>query len=465
MPNRLTLCEMSAAVKERQVSPVELITAHLRQIEAVNPGINAFVEVFADEALAAAKAAEASLMKGEAAGRLHGVPITIKDSFDVTGKPTLCGSRFRLGHRAERDSAAAARFRAAGAVLLGKTNTPEFLNNYETDNAITGRTNNPCNLSRTAGGSSGGESAAIAAFCSAGGIGSDGGGSIRIPAHFCGIAGLKPTPGRVSAAGHFPEIAHPGGLLGVGGPMARTAADVQLLFSVLAGYDIEDPFSAPVPLRTGTLLGSGPRIGVWTKMFDTPLEPDSAAVVQKAAEALGRLGFRVDEFTPEGLESAPDLWWLFFERLSAPLTRRLIQGREHEAHWTGTELVYRALKEPPPTMEQTIQALGERDRLRVSLFRQMEHVPILLTPVCATHAFAHRQRPFDLLKMMQPVTVFNLLGMPAMVVPFGIATDGMPIGIQLAARAYDEEFLLEIAVKLEEARGSIAFTSGTPQIG
>src|SRR4029077_3596660 len=157
------------------------------------------------------------------------------------------------GHRADRDSTAAARMRAAGAIVLGKTNCPEFLSNYETDNYITGRTNNPWDLERTPGGSSGGEAAAIAAFCSAGGIGSDGGGSIRVPAHFTGIAGLKPTPGRISAAGHVPEMNLPTGLIGVAGHMTRTARDLRLLFHVLAGYDSDDPFSSPVPIRAPDL--------------------------------------------------------------------------------------------------------------------------------------------------------------------------------------------------------------------
>ena len=246
---RQSLASMAQMVRLRQISPVELVEAHLRQIEARNPALNAFVRVLADEAMAAARSAEEAVMRGEILGPLHGVPVTVKDSFDMAGLPTYCGSRFRLDHRAAKDSTAAARFRAAGAIILGKTNTPEFLSMYETDNHITGRTNNPWDVSVTAGGSSGGESAAIASFCSAGGIGSDGGGSIRVPAHFCGIAGLKPTPGRVPATGHYPMISHPGGLLGVGGPMARTAEDVRILFGVLSGHDPQDPFSAPVPLR------------------------------------------------------------------------------------------------------------------------------------------------------------------------------------------------------------------------
>src|SRR5882724_1044828 len=249
MSYRSSLCLMATMVRERRISPVELVEAHFRQIAKHNPKINAFVVLLEEEAHEAARQAEAVVTRGGTPGLLHGVPVTVKDSFDMAGLPTLSGSKFRLGHRAAEDATAVARLRAAGAIILGKSNCPEFLSNYETDNYITGRTNNPWDVERTSGGSSGGESAAISAYFSAGGIGSDGGGSVRIPAHFCGIAGLKPTPGRVSAAGHFPVIGHPGGLLGVAGPIARTANDVRLLFAALAGYDSQDPFSAPVPLR------------------------------------------------------------------------------------------------------------------------------------------------------------------------------------------------------------------------
>src|SRR5260370_29790931 len=201
MPYRSSLCLMATMVRERRISPVELVEAHFRQIARHNPKINAFVVLLEEEARAAANQAEAAVMRGETPGLLHGVPVTVKDSFDMAGLPTLCGSKFRLGHRASEDATSVARLRAAGALILGKTNCPEFLSNYETDNYITGRTNNPWDLERTSGGSSGGESAAISAFCSAGGIGSDGGGSVRIPAPFCGIAGLKPTPALVPAAG------------------------------------------------------------------------------------------------------------------------------------------------------------------------------------------------------------------------------------------------------------------------
>src|SRR2546426_5901817 len=308
MPHRHSLCVMASLVRGGEVSPVELVGAHLAQIERLNPKLNAFVVVMADEARRQAREAEAALRRGDLLGPLHGIPVTVKDSFDVAGPPTLCGSKLRLGHRAGRDATSVARLRAAGAIVIGKTNCPEFLSNYETDNYTTGRSNNPWDLDRTPGGSSGGESAAISSFCSAGGIGSDGGGSVRIPAHCCGISALKPTPGRVSATGHFPVIAHPGGLLGVAGPMARTAQDLKLLFSALAGYDSQDPFSAPVPLRAPDTANL--KIGVMEQFYDVPVQPAVRAAVRKAAAALQAMRIPNEPFRPSGLERAPNLKWI-----------------------------------------------------------------------------------------------------------------------------------------------------------
>jgi Asp-tRNA(Asn)/Glu-tRNA(Gln) amidotransferase A subunit family amidase len=332
---------------------------------------------------------------------------------------------------------------------------------YETDNWITGRTNNPWNLAMTAGGSSGGESAAIASFCSAGGIGSDGGGSIRVPAHFCGIAGLKPTPGRVPATGHYPLISHPGGLLGVGGPMARSALDVRLLFAVLAGHDAEDPFSAPVPLRPP--LTEAVKVGVWQQFYRTPVSGETNATLEKAAACASEIGLGADEFIPRGLERAHDLWWLFFGRLYAPLTQTMIAGRESDAHWSGTELMKRALGDPPVSTLELIGALAARDRMRSALLHQMEEAGIqaILMPVCGTAAFPHQARHFpvpggktiELLEAMTPCTPWNLLGMPGMAIPFGMTADGLPIGVQIVGRPWDEETILDIAIRLEQARG------------
>lgn len=458
MLHRLSLCEMAARIKAGEVSPVELVEAHLEQIERVNPRLNAFVLVLAEQARQRAEGIERALGRGEALGPLAGVPVTVKDSFDVEGLPTLCGSRLRLGHRAARHAFAVARLEAAGAILLGKTNTPELLMNYETDNHITGRTNNPWNPDFTPGGSSGGEAAAIAAFCSAGGLGSDGGGSIRLPAHFCGIAGLKPTPGRVPATGHFPVIGHPGGLLGVAGPMARNARDLRLLFEVVAGYDPADPFSAPVPLGEASLEGL--RIGFAEQFYQVPVEPPMAGAVRGAAEALRSLGFAVEPFLPRGLERAPNVWSFLFSELPAPIIREMFVGREAEAHWTGLELIDRIKDRPEPTGRDVLEHLAARDRMRAVLLEQMEAYPVLLWPAAGVVAFQHRQRrwetpgkPIGFFEAMMPLTPANLLSLPAVAIPWMLTPEGLPVGIQLIGRPYEELRLLELAMRLEEVRG------------
>jgi Asp-tRNA(Asn)/Glu-tRNA(Gln) amidotransferase A subunit family amidase len=452
MIHRLPLVEMASLARSGALSSAELIEAYLERIEAVNPHYNAFTMVLADQARASARRADQGLKMG----LLHGVPVTVKDSFDVAGLPTRLGSYFAPEVPAAEDSAIAQRLRRAGAIILGKTNTPEFLSSYETDNYITGRANNPWNVERTPGGSSGGEAAAIASGCSPGGVGSDGGGSIRVPAHFCGIAGLKPTPGRISLIGHRPVEAATG--IAVAGPMARSVADVRLLFEVLAGYDDRDPLSAPVELRSAAIEHA--RVGVFETFYDAPVQPAVRRAVREAAAALSGIGFKVDEFRPEGLERAPNLWSFFFAELPARAAKERIAGREEQAHWTYTENLNRILERPPASGWQVMESLAARDRMRRSLVEQMRNVPFLLMPVSSIVAFPHRERkfateskPVGLFQAMMPVTIFNLLGFPALSVPFTLDEQGMPVGVQLVARPWEEEALLELGVALESARG------------
>jgi amidase len=461
MPHRLTLSRMTELICARKLSPVELMDAHLKQIEKQNPAVNAFIRILEEPAREAAKAAEQSLSTvGPVLPALYGIPVSIKDSFNMAGLPTTCGSRFHADSRPAHDATAVARLKQAGAIPIGKTNCPEFLSNYESDNYVAGRTNNPWDLERTSGGSSGGESAAIASFFSAGGIGSDGGGSIRVPAHFTGIAGLKPTPGRISAAGHVPEMNHPTGLIGVAGPMARNAEDLRLLFRVLAGYDSADPFAAPVPIREPDL--GRVRIGLMPQFYRVPVEAGVARALEKATRCLADLRFPVEPFQPVGLEAAPNLWWFFFGELPARMTAEIIRGREDQAHWTGTEFMQQALAEPEPepTAKKILQNLAVRDKMRATLLREMEQFPVILMPPCGIAAFRHRQRRFEtpsktigLFEAMMPATPINLLGLPAVVIPFDRDERGLPVGVQLVGRPYEEELLLELAIRMEEARG------------
>ena len=454
MPHRLTLAAMSRLVRERKLSPSELVEAHWKQIDEVNPKVNSFVMQFPSESRVEAKRLDNEPWKGP----LHGIPLTVKDSFDIRDLPTLCGSRFRLHHRAPQDCTAVRKLKAAGAIILGKTNCPEFLGNWETDNYITGRTNNPWNLDHTAGGSSGGEAAAISSFCSAGGIGSDGGGSIRIPAHFCGIAGIKPTPGRISAFGHFPEIGYPGGLLGVAGPMARTAADLRILFEALQGHDLHDPFSAPVTPHKPSL--DNLRIGVMPGFCEVPVQQPLTDAVAKAAKLLNDIGIPTEPHPTKGLERACEIWWFFFGELAEPFTREIISMRPDDAHWTGRELVDMIPIDTIITGRRVVETLAARDRIRASLLEKMEKHRVLLLPPCGITAFPHRERGWatperriSLLEAMAPATPFNLTSLPALTIPMAVTDSGLPVGVQLVGRPYEEELLFEVAEQLEEARG------------
>lgn len=458
----MTLAELQLKISSGSISPTELVVRTIQQIDKHNPAVNAFIETYFDKALEAARAAEQRLFQ-RAAGPLEGIPLTIKDSLDIAGRPTHCGSLLNQELRPPHDATSVRLLREAGGIIIGKTSCPEFLMNYETDNRIIGRTNNPWDESRTAGGSSGGEAAVIATFCSAGGMGSDGGGSVRFPAHCCGIAGLKPTPGRISAAGHVPTIAHPGGLLGVVGPMARTAKDVKILFEILARFDPADPFSTPIPLRPPDL---GPwkdkrlRIGLAPGWLDVPVMTAMTDATAKAATLLSELGFAIEHFRPVDVDRAPNLWWFFFGQIHSRLTKEILREKEDQLHWTGTEFLIRALDEPEPTVETVLNNLAERDRMRAKLLQQMETHRVLLLPACGVTAFPHRTRRWKtpskeigLFQAMMPLTPFNLFGMPGVVVPMSFDEDGMPCGVQLVGRPYDEELLLELAVQLENARG------------
>src|ERR1700734_2671120 len=249
----LSAAAMAERIRKRDISPVELAEAHLAKIERLNPKLNAYVHIDSTrvrlEALVAESAVSHCKTSGGTLGPLHGVPISIKSSLEVARMRCESGTRLRAGFIATHDAPLVARLKNAGGIVLGVTNTPELLMAWETDNLLYGRTSNPWDLARTPGGSSGGEAAAIAAGMAGGGGGGGGGGSIRVPAHFSGICGLKPTPGRIPATGHFPVSAGPFALIGAVGPMARTVGDLKVLFEVMQGPDIGDTSAAPVPVR------------------------------------------------------------------------------------------------------------------------------------------------------------------------------------------------------------------------
>lgn len=456
---------MAELVRQRQISSVELVQAHLARIEQLQPQINAFVQIDGERALDAARQAEAALVSSSEIGPLHGVPISIKSSIDVAGLRCEAGTKLRAGHVAERDAPLVTRLKKAGAIVLGVTNTPELLMAWETDNLLYGRTSNPWDLTRTAGGSSGGEAAAIASGCSAGGVGSDGGGSVRVPAHFCGICGLKPTPGRIPATGHFPQSAGPFALLGVVGPMARTIADLKVLFEVTQGADVGDPSASPVPVRwrqpsTRSGRQSPPAIAFFEDDGRTPVTPETRAAVRKAAAGLRNAGFVVEEFRPDGLEQARQLWWKFFGVAGGMLLGPMTQGREAELSPILKQFNGWVATEPAHTGQTLLDSWIQRDLVRMRLFAQMEKFPILLSPVASIPAFRHGEREWQIegknvkyLDAWSYCEWYNLLGMPAVSVPVGSSEQGLPIGVQLAGRPWEEETVLEVAEILEREIG------------
>jgi len=460
-PPLLSAREIAAQIRRKEVSPVEVARAHLDRIERLNPTLNAFVDYQPEAVLAQAREAEKAIRRGDELGPLHGVPVSIKSSIDVAGHLCEAGSRLRAGYIAVADAPLVVRLRAAGAVILGVTNTPELLMAWETDNLLYGRTNNPWDVTRTAGGSSGGEAAAIAAGLSAGGVGSDGGGSIRVPAHFCGICGLKPTPGRIPSTGHFPKSGGPFALIGVVGPMARTVEDVRTLFEVMAGWDDGDPCAAPVEVREihEKVVEAIP-IGFFEDDGRTPVTEETRSAVNHAASLLSGCGFHVEPLRPEGLEPARRLWWEFFGTAGGMILGPILRGRESDLSPILREFQAWTNAAPAHTGESLLAAWLGRDAVREEVLLQMRKYPVLICPTAAIPAFHHGEREWQVegktvkyLDAWSYCEWFNLLGFPAAVVPMGYSEQGLPIGVQIVGRPWEEEVVLAVAAKLEKESG------------
>lgn len=404
-------------------------------------------------------------MSGHDPGPLLGLPVTVKDTIDTAGLRTTSGSRIRAHHVPEQDAASVARLKAAGAIILGKTNVPEMAVPYDCDNPVFGRANNPHARHRTCGGSSGGEAAAIAACLSPAGLGSDLSGSIRVPAHFCGIAGLKPTAGRVAMDGHTPAAP---GVVALGasiGPMARRVEDLALLFKVLAeptqfeaaqnGIDVVNP----APLR-------GSRVAWYTDDGVSPVSDETRAAVQNAVKALADAGLQLNEKTPPGISKGSQLWIELFSRAANSEIAALYQGREVEA---GSQVagLLRAFNHGSAEFEAKIEraeglaeAVLERERLREELLQWMKATPLMLAPVGATAAFEHGAervevsgKSISVFRAFSYSQTFNVLGLPSLAVPAGRTANGLPIGVQVVGRPFEERTVLSAAAIIESALG------------
>lgn len=445
-------------LRAEQVSVTELAEAHIRQIERLNPKINAFADFDAERVREQARQLDEAR---EPLGPLHGLPVTVKSSIATAGYRCEIGSLLHKDEVPAEDAVVAARLRAAGALILGTTNCPEFLMAYETANLIHGRVRNPWDLERSPGGSSGGESAAIAAGMSAAGLGSDSGGSVRVPAHFTGICSLKPTPGRIPGRGHLPPCVGPFSILGAIGPMARTIGDVALMFRALCGQDRADPVSPPVALREPSRDELRARtIGFFEDDDLVPVTKETRAAVNDTARALREAGYRVKPFRPRTLEQLRKLWWTFFVQCGAMFYEPEIRGKRERLSPVFREFLGIAEESGPLSATELLNAWAEVDLLRAKTLAEMAEHPVLLCPAAAIPAFRHDERRWtidgtqvDYLDAVRYTQWFNVLACPAAVVPVGRSTEGLPIGVQIAARPFEDEIALGVAAEVDAAFG------------
>ena len=442
---------LAERIRTGEISSVEAVEACLARIEAVNGRLNAVV-AFAGDALDRARAADARRVRGELDGPLHGVPFTIKDSNDTAGLVTTAGTIGWRDRVPDRDGTVVARLKAAGAILLGKTNTPEFTWSDETDNDVYGRTSNPYDLERTPGGSSGGSAAIVAAGGSPFDIGSDTGDSIRQPAHVCGIAGLKPTQGRVPRTGHWPGFEGIVAGLTQLGPLARRVDDLALLLPIIAGPDGIDPHVVPAPLDDPASVDVDRlRVVAFTDNGVRPPTPETAAAVETAAAALAATGAEVAWEVPPGMAEAWDAWSDVIRSDGHAWLQRLITAAGTPGMGSYDTRGWVTIEAPVGADELTAR-LERGDRIRSRLLRWFQRADLIVCPVMPQPAVRHGESNADWFGDTYS-DVHNLTGWPAAVVRAGTSDEGLPIGVQLVARPWREDVTLAAAKVVEAATG------------
>lgn len=448
----LSATQQARLIRRREISSLELVQAHLDQIRRVNPAIHAAIEVFADRALAAARAADET----PAGGPLHGVPFSVKDSIELAGSICTAGTLGRRGAApAIEDATLVARLRAAGAIPIARTNLPDLLFAFESDNLLFGATNNPYDLARTPGGSSGGEAALIAACGSPMGLGSDAAGSVRLPAAFCGIAGIKPTSGRLPRTGHFPPPAGWIETLWQIGPMARRVEDLTCMLALLAGSDDRDPTCVSMPLGDPADVNlRALRVAFYTGNGIAETDADVARVVRTAATALAGVAAVVEEDRPGCLTNAYDLemkllgadggdgLWQYLDLLGSTQVHPLLRG------WLEKLRAYRV------DLAGFAQYWAELDQYRAEMFGFLRRYDAILCPVYTQAALLHGTSTLDEnFRGFSHTMAYNLTGWPGAVVRCGESAAGLPIGVQIVARPWREDVALAVAGWLEEAFG------------
>ena len=434
---------IAKAVKNGETTAVALAEAALARIEAVNPALNAVVASNPELSLKYAAKADAAQASGETLGPLHGVPMTIKDSLDTFDFVSTWGSEGRADFRPGRDASCVARLRSAGAILMGKTNTPEFTLAFQTDNNLFGRTNNPFDPSRTPGGSSGGAAALIAARAIPFDIGTDTGGSIRLPAHYCGIAGIKPTSGRVPSTGNALPSEGLWAPLTQPGPMARYVQDLALLLEVIEGPDFVDPYARRAP-EISTELTDPRTLRVGYHLNNGLAEPeiDICNALQSVVDHLSGSGLSIAEHLPDGIEMTP----LIFSRVLGADDHETVKDLlERSNTKTPSQAIARNLAQAAPGLSasELTHILSIWDGFKSAMLRTFNAVDVLICPVNATTAIEHGTAE-DMLNYSYTMT-YNLTGWPGVVIPCGLDQQGLPIGLQVLAAPFCEHHCLAMA--------------------
>jgi amidase len=442
-----TTKQLAAAIRAGNVSAVEVLEAHLGQIERHNPALNAVVTMNAEQATEQARQADEALARGEVWGPLHGVPFTLKDAHATAGMRTTTGFP-PLDHVPQEDSTVTARLKAAGGILMGKTNVAVMLGDpAQSDNPIFGRTNNPWNIERTPGGSSGGAAAALAAGMTPFEIGTDLAGSLRIPAHFCGLFGLKPTEQRVPLTGLIPGLPAPRSvrLMSCIGPMARTVEDLALLYSIIAGPDGQDTEVQPAPVEDPLELKlKDLRVAFAPTFPGFPVAAEIRAAIEELVRQLKPVCAVVEEAALPALDFNQDL------SSAGELIGMMIGAFQPEEN------------NSPTTLAQYLAALDRRDQSIIAWEQFFQAWDVLLCPASMTTAFPHCETGSPLHVDGQEVTywlvnshttLFNYTGHPAVVLPYKLDREGLPLGVQLVGKRWGESFLLGIAKALVVVTG------------
>lgn len=446
---------LARAIRTKEISSEELVKAYLQRITEVNPKLNAVVQLAENAALAQARAADRALARGNITWPLHGVPMTIKDSIDTAGVISTGGTRGRASFVPAEDATVVARMRAAGAILLGKTNTPELTLWAETNNPVYGRTNNPYDLSRTPGGSSGGAGAIIAAGGPPLDLGSDTGGSVRIPSHCCGITGLKPTSGRVPRTGHIiPFAMGAADPLTTIGPMARYVEDLILTLPIISGVDWRDPEIIPMPLRDPRDVDlKRLRVAFYTDNGILSPTPETVAVVRTAVKKLSDAVLSVEENRPAAIKQAHEV-------------RRLRESEPDGGAWVKRRLKLAGTTKPGPILQRNLDRVAEEVMstaeygallenlgvVRSRMISFMKNYDVIICPALAYPAWPHGAL-VDAKRGWNYTATYNQTGWPAAVVRGGTSPEGLPIGVQIVARPWREDVVLAVAQHLEIVLG------------